>query len=421
MRVAIFARYSSELQNQRSIDDQVRLCREHAAGLGAEITGIYADYAFGTTLKTRPEAMRLLRDASARIYDAVLTEALDRLSRDQEDIAGIFKRLNFAGVQLLTVSEGEIGPLHIGFKGTLNALFTRDLAAKIRRGQRGRAAEGPTPGGLSYGYEVVREFDAKGEPLRGLRRVNEEQAAVIRRIYEEFAAGSSARSIVTALNAESIPSPRGKAWGTNTINGSRSRSSGILYNELYTGRLVYNCTTFSKDPETGRRVSRPLPTADQVQTTVEHLRIVSDELWQAVQVRKARYAKMPLHKRRRPRHPFSGLVRCGVCGGSFTIKNGDQLACITHRDKGACTNNRTVRLVELERRVIDGLRPPACCRPRPSGTSFGNTAQSAQSCTRQTGANAQSWRSALAGRANGSGGLWRRSPTVPQPAQRTNS
>jgi DNA invertase Pin-like site-specific DNA recombinase len=319
MRVAIYARYSSEHQNERSIDDQVRLCREHAGQLlGAEIIGVYADYALsGSSLKSRPEAARLLTDAGARIYDAVLTEALDRLSRDQEDIARIFKRLNFAGVRLLTVAEGEIGELHIGFKGTMNALFLRDLKAKIKRGQRGRAGDGLTPGGLSYGYEVVREFDAKGELLRGRRRVIEAEAVVIRRIFDEFAAGRSARSIAAGLNRDGIRSPRGGAWGTNTINGSRSRSSGILYNEAYIGRVVYNRTTFSKNPDTGRRVSRPLPTADRVVTPVETLRIVSDEIWQAVQARKARYANMPLHKRRRPRHPFSGLVRCGICGGSF--------------------------------------------------------------------------------------------------------
>ena len=185
MRLAIYARYSSDQQNERSIDDQVRLCREHANRLGGHIVGTYADYALsGEILRNRLQAVRLLADARGGSCDAVLTESLDRLSRDQEDIAGIFKRLRFAGVRLLTVSEGEIGELHIGLKGTMNALFLRDLAAKIRRGQRGRAVDGLVPGGRSYGYEVVRELDAKGELLRGRRRINEDEAAVIRRIFQ---------------------------------------------------------------------------------------------------------------------------------------------------------------------------------------------------------------------------------------------
>jgi site-specific DNA recombinase len=357
VRLAIYARYSSDQQNERSIDDQVRLCRDHAARLGGDVVGIYADYALsGDVLRNRPQAIRLLTDARAGSCDAVLAESLDRLSRDQEDIAGIFKRLRFAGVRLLTVSEGEIGELHIGLKGTMNALFLRDLAAKIRRGQRGRAADGLIPGGLSYGYEVVRQLDAKGELIRGRRRIKEDEAAAIRRIFEEYASGRSSRMIAAGLNRDAIPSPRGGQWGASAINGGRARASGILYNEAYVGKLVYNRTTFSKDPETGRRISRALPVGERVTATVESLRIISDDLWQAVQNRKARYAAMPIHKCRRPRHLFSGLIFCGDCGGAYTIKSGDQLACSAHREKSTCDNGRTIRVPEIERRVFDGLR-----------------------------------------------------------------
>jgi DNA invertase Pin-like site-specific DNA recombinase len=149
MRTAIYARYSSDQQNERSIDDQVRLCREHAQRLGAEIVGVYADYAIsGSSLRNRPEANRLLEDARAQRFELVIAEALDRLSRDQEDVAGIFKRFGFASVRLVTVSEGEISELHVGLKGTMNALFLKDLAAKVRRGAAGRIAAGFSAGGL---------------------------------------------------------------------------------------------------------------------------------------------------------------------------------------------------------------------------------------------------------------------------------
>jgi len=358
VRVAIYARYSSDRQNERSIDDQVRLCREHVKKLvGAEIVGVYSDYCLsGSHLRSRAEATRLLKDARLGIYDVVLTEALDRLSRDQEDIAGIFKRLTFAGVQLLTIAEGIVEELHIGLKGTMNAVFLRDLAAKIRRGQRGRAADGLNPGGLGYGYEVVHEFDAKGEPKRGLRCVNEEQAAVVRRIFKEYASGRSARMIAQGLNRDRVPSPRGGEWGPSAINGGRSRASGILYNEAYIGKLVYNRTRFFKDPETGRRISRSLPESEWVITSLDSLRIISDDLWKAVQARKSLYRNMPLNKRTRPRHPFSGLIKCGECGSSFTIKGGNRLNCVAHRERGTCSNNRTITVSEIERRVLDGLR-----------------------------------------------------------------
>ena len=72
----------------------------------------------------------------------MLAESLDRFSRDQEDTAGLFKRLTFAGVNIVTIAEGDITYLHIGFKGTMNALFLKDLAEKTHRGppwsRRGR-------------------------------------------------------------------------------------------------------------------------------------------------------------------------------------------------------------------------------------------------------------------------------------------
>ncbi|MBP2557267.1 hypothetical protein J2857_000018 [Neorhizobium galegae] len=71
---------------------------------------------------------------------------MDRLSRDQEDIAGLFKRMSYSDVKILTLSEGEVTHLHAGLKGTMNALFLKDLADKTRRGQRGRVearAAGP--------------------------------------------------------------------------------------------------------------------------------------------------------------------------------------------------------------------------------------------------------------------------------------
>ena len=77
-------------------------------------------------------------EVASGTVDIVIAEALDRLSRDQEDIARIYKRLSFAQVTLVTLAEGEINELHNGLKGTMNALFLKDLANKTRRGQRGR-------------------------------------------------------------------------------------------------------------------------------------------------------------------------------------------------------------------------------------------------------------------------------------------
>ncbi|WP_352609439.1 recombinase family protein [Mesorhizobium opportunistum] len=119
--------------------------------------------------------------------------------------------MRFAGVNLVTLSEGAVDELHVGLKGTMNALFLRDLAVKIRRGQSGRILNGYAAGGLSYGYRVVKKIDESGEPIRRLREIDENQAQVVRRIFQELAVGRSARPIAADLNKEGIPSPFGGA------------------------------------------------------------------------------------------------------------------------------------------------------------------------------------------------------------------
>ena len=141
----------------------------------------------------------------------VLSEALDRLSRDQEDVAGIFKRLRFAGVTIFTLSEGEINELHVGLKGTMNALFLKDLAIKTHRGIRGRVEAGKIGGGNAYGYRVVHQLDARGEPMRGERAIFEEQADIVRRIFREYVAGKGPRRIAADLNRDGILSPTGRS------------------------------------------------------------------------------------------------------------------------------------------------------------------------------------------------------------------
>jgi DNA invertase Pin-like site-specific DNA recombinase len=208
-RVALYARYSSDQQREASIEDQLRLCRIYAEKQGWVVAGTYQDRAVSGASLIRPGVQGLLTDALGGRFDVVLAEALDRISRDQEDVAGVFKRMAFASVKIITLSEGEITHLHVGLKGTMNALFLKDLADKTRRGLRGRIEAGKAGGGLCYGYDVAKRSDAAGEPVRGERRINEADAKIVRRIFREFAAGKSPRAIALDLNREGVPGPFG--------------------------------------------------------------------------------------------------------------------------------------------------------------------------------------------------------------------
>ena len=357
MRAAIYARYSSDLQSEASIEDQVRLCRERGERDGHEVIQVFNDYAIsGSNLINRPGILSLLAAAKDGLFDLVYAEALDRISRDQEDIAAIYKRLAHGDVKIVTLSEGEINELHVGLKGTMNALFLRDLAVKTRRGQRGRVEAGKIPGGNSYGYAIVRRLLADGSVTTGEREIEPEQAATVRRIFQMYADGMAPRKIAATLNAEGLPSPRGGFWNASTINGSRQRRNGILNNELYTGTITYNRQRFVKDPETGKRTSRLNPEHEWVKTDVPALRIIDDETWNKVQAIKSRYSSRAGNKRQTTRRLLTGLIKCGCCGGSMTIVNRNRYYCSAKRERGTCDSTVGITAEALEDRILTGLK-----------------------------------------------------------------
>lgn len=366
MKVALYARYSSDSQRDASIADQLRICRVHAERQGWHVVEEYTDHAISGASLLRPGIQALLSDALNGRFQIVLAEAMDRLSRDQEDIAGLFKRLAYGEVKIATLSEGEITQLHVGLKGTMNALFLKDLADKTRRGLRGRVEQGKSGGGNSYGYTVVKQFDARGEAVRGDRAIDAEQARAVRRIFEDYAAGKSAKKIATELNRDRIVAPSGGEWGFSTISGNPKRGTGILNNELYVGKLIWNRQRFVKDPLTGKRQARLNPRDEWITQDVPELRIVAEDLWSAVKEkqRKLQFDKTStapsvtkqLVDRRRPRYLLSGMTRCGCCGGGFSMISAAALGCSTARNKGTCANRTTIRRDRLETRVLNALR-----------------------------------------------------------------
>ncbi len=364
MRTAIYARYSSELQRDASIEDQVRLCKARIHAEKWVAVGIYTDHAMSGSIRMRPGYQKLLEDARAGTFDVVVAEALDRLSRDQEDIAALFKHLSFAGVTMVTLAEGEISELHVGLKGTMNALFLKDLAKKVRRGLEGRVRDGKSGGGLGYGYQAIRKLDERGELIRGDRRIDQFQAEIVRRIFREYVAGQSPRAIVRDLNAEGIRGPRSAFWTASTVHGNWQRGTGILNNELYIGRLVWNRQRFVIDPASGRRLGRPNPEKDWVIQEVPELRLVDDDLWAAAKARQRSHSDRVRHVKQgnhlnaahRPRYLLSGLISCGSCGSAYSMIGNDRYGCSGHRNRGTCENRLAIRRDELEERALRGLK-----------------------------------------------------------------
>lgn len=367
MKTVIYARFSSTLQNARSIEDQVALCRDRADREGWDVVDVFTDFAIsgaaGIDEGARPGLNALLARVEAGGVDQVLAEATDRIARHQGDAFTIRERLTFAGARLFTLSDGEVTEITATFRGLMDAQFRKDLAAKVKRGQRGTISQKRSAGGLAYGYRKANRLDERGELVRGLREIDDEQADVVRRIFREFGHGYSPRHIAERLNEDGIraPQPRsGKAsfWRASTLYGDRQRKNGILQNQLYIGKLVFNRTRKIVDPKTRKALIRPNPESEWLIEDVPELRIVSDEDWNAVQTMLGIVQTRRPEKSRRPKHMLSGIVRCGVCGGAWTIIGTERWGCSRHREGGpaACGNNRSISTGQMEARVLHGLQ-----------------------------------------------------------------
>ena len=351
MRVAIYARYSSDLQNPRSIEDQIAICKDYASKNNYEIVNTFTDAAISGATLNRPGIQALLQSTG---YDAVLCEALDRLSRDLADIATIQKRLTFADKQIITLDDGIVNDVHVGVKGMLNQLFLQQLAKKTHRGLQGKVSQGLSAGGISYGYDIDNKL-VKGQLMRGGRSINSDHAVIIRRIFIDYAINDkSPRTIAKELNNEEIPFLNGKQWNVTTISGNRRRGTGIINNELYIGRLVWNKLKYKKDPVTGKRASFLRPQHEWHIKELPELRIIDDGLWQAVkQKQKQLDARDSDYKpKKRATYMMSNLIKCSCCGSGVAMRNAVSYACSRAKNKGTCDNNAYVKREKLEQSVL---------------------------------------------------------------------
>ncbi|NQE32288.1 hypothetical protein RC55_24115, partial [Herbaspirillum seropedicae] len=354
-RAAIYARFSTDLQSERSVDDQIELCREFATRQGFAVARSYFDKArSGASIFGRDGLLSLMDDAREGKFDVVIVEALDRLSRDQEDLAGLHKRLTFAGVEIIAVHDGTADAIQVGIRGLVSTLFLADLKNKIRRGMTGVIRDGRHAGGRAYGYRPT-----PGQP--GMLQIFEPEAEIVRRIFTETLGGALPREIASGLNRDGISPPRGLNWNASTISGSAQRGNGIIRNPLYSGRIVWNRIRMVRDPETGKRVSRPNDCSEHREADAPHLAIVDvltyDEALATLEGR-AKKAQGG-QDTRRPKRLLSGLLRCARCGGGMSMhdRSGDiiRIRCSRSKESGTCTNQRRYNLNKIEEAVISGL------------------------------------------------------------------
>jgi site-specific DNA recombinase len=375
-RCAAYARYSSDLQSPRSIDDQLRICREYALARGFVFLEehVYSDEALSGVGADRPGLGRLMNAAlsSSHPFDIILLDDSSRLARNTKDALNIFEKLNFAGIRLIAVSQGidsenEQAHVLVTVHGMVDSLYVKELAKKTHRGLEGRMLRGQHTGGRCFGYDSVPVADTTGKQLV----INESEAAIVRRIFEMSAEGQSLKTIAKTLNSEHVSPPRpraGKRYATWCPTCIRS----MLRRDLYNGKVIWNSSRFVKVPGSNKRVRRARPANEWRTVAHPELQIISDQLWQRVRdrqehirrtygVRKGGGVLIP--RSNTSPYLFSGLLKCGLCGANLIIITGytsyghyPKYGCSQHFNRGTCSNSVTVRRDWIEEQLLDELQ-----------------------------------------------------------------
>ncbi|MGO4659251.1 recombinase family protein [Ensifer sp. 2YAB10] len=354
--VLFYARYSTDRQDEVSIETQIELGKSFAEKQGWKLVEIYSDAAVsGTSFVLRPGIQQLLSRVKEERIDVVLCVTVDRLSRDIEHSHKILKELRYRDVDLWTVHAGTpVTDMEMSFRAMLSHELVGQIRFRTREGMKTAARKGKATTRLSYGYRLGQQRDANGDRIRGVREIEPAQAEIVRWIFEQYANGVSPATIAQNLNDRRVPAPQEQYWRDDTIRGDGKRQAGILHNELYVGRMIWNKQNYRKNPETERRTARLNDKSEWVVTEVPSMRIVSDELWARVKERQlttlenfSRTTTNRLNRTHRPSYLLSGMLECAECGGSYAIMAKERYGCSNHKNKlpidglgGACCSNQ---------------------------------------------------------------------------------
>lgn len=351
MKAVVYARYSTDRQEESSIIDQLRRCREFATQRGWAVAEECTDEGIsGAAIGNRPgvqRALGMLGDG-----DVLIVVDTTRLSRSQ-DLAPLVTRLRHRGVRVIGVldrfdSDNPHWRMQAGLSGIMSEEFRAHISARTLSALDMRARGGKPTGGKCYGYSKSCE-------------VIESEAEIVREIFSRTLAGPSQKKIAADLNARGVPAP-GATWKRKKRRADGfwmvSAINAILANERYIGRVVWNKSQWKRDPDTGRRQRIERPESEWLIT--EGPVIVDRDTWDKV---RAAVNPRRFHGGNRgggPKYVLSGVLVCSECGGRLiaTGKGGSYYYCGTHRHGGpaACAMDIGARRDVAEELILEPIR-----------------------------------------------------------------
>ena len=317
-KLAIYARYSCDKQNETSLEDQIRRCTELAQRHGWSISQdlIYTDAAASGTEKgdaLREGYRRLLEDWNAGKFDVLAVDEFSRLSRDAVEQAVLQKRLEKSRRVRLIIADGVDShdadwQLRLGFQGLIAQQESRKLSYRVDRGMIGQLERGYMIAAPAFGYRLQRVFDGNQNHLGSRWVIDEENASIVRQVFEMRAKGESMHKIAAWLNQKGVACSRKGRDGKET-HWRPARVKVMLENPIYKGVFVWRgSTTYAKKMK---------ELGDEVRSTEyqrPELRLVSDEVWSRCNNRSVSRSGYGGGQ-----HALTGVLTCGCCGATLAV------------------------------------------------------------------------------------------------------
>ena len=357
MRVAIYARVSSERQAEKelSIPAQLKALKKHALNQGWDVVAEYVDEAESARSANRPAFKEMIAAAKNKVkpFDCILVWKLSRFARNREDSViykSLLKRRKISVVSMNErVDESPAGSLLEGIIEVIDEFYSANLAQDTIRGMKENAARGFRNGGTPpFGYRC--SLESHGSVTKSKLTPDEREAPIVRRAFDLAAHGQGAREIASSLNAEGLKTRHGKHFSATTINH-------MLRNEAYVGTIVWN--RYSKVSGARQRKSD-----DEIIRVPDcHPPLVDKDVFEVVQALLTSRRPSVTHSRRvYSRYLLSGLAHCAQCGSPAIGANGKSGQYLYYRCNGRLTkgaavcNGPMINAMKLEAFVVDRIK-----------------------------------------------------------------
>lgn len=356
IRAAVYCRVSTKEQADfgYSIDEQERLLIQYCESHGYEFIGSYTDRGIsGKNIKGRPQLKLLLDDAKSKKFDIVLVWKINRISRALKDLLQIVELLERNSVSFKSITEDfdnstPAGRMQFQMMGIIGEFERGCIAENVKMGMIAKAKAGSWNGGIVLGYDSKQIGDSNVKRPEKRLIVNEQEARVVREIFQLYASGQGYKAIVSTINAMGYKTKKGNDFSVSTVRE-------ILLNPIYIGKIRFNRYT-EWSSKRRRGINEECILVDGL-----HEPIVSHDLWEKVQSIMKMNTKAP--KKYDSWFPLTGILKCPVCGAGMVIarapsKGGkiEYYSCGAWKNKGTSVcNSNSIRVDKANAEVLKRL------------------------------------------------------------------